>query len=391
MARTGITAPIATALWVSAILWPTSLQAQNESFEQRFQDGTEAMRSGQLDRAAEDFDKCIAADPNFAQSYFNLGLVRLEQGRSRDAAELFRKTSEVKPGLRGADLFLGIAEYRLDHYASSVAALKRAVQLEPSNPQALLWLGIAELETDDASSAVSNLEKALRLKPNDTDILYHLGRGYMQLSKETYERMYKSDPKSWRVHQVLAESFEEADRLDDAVKECQEAIRLKPSEPGLHQLLGGIYWKQNNLEKAEAEFQEELKIDPQNFAAMYKLASVSIERSKPQIGVELLQVFLREHPESRDAHYQLGRAEAQLGQNDVAIREFSAAAHGTGPIEPETLQQSYYQLAQLYRRAQRLDESRIALNTFVRLKQEADAQQDQKLQDKLKRATEQQQ
>lgn len=371
-----------------ALLYPSFLTAQSQSFEDLFRQGTEASRSGQLDIAAADFTKCIAADPSFAQSYFNLGLIRLQQGRFSDAENLFQKALQLKRGLRGANLFLGISEYRLDKYTQARAALKNAVEAEPSNPDALLWLGIAELAADDPAPAVQHLEQASKLRPDNVDILYHLGRAYMQLSKSTYERMYQTDPKSWRVHQVLAESFEEADRLDDAVKECQEAIGLKPTEPGLHQMLGEIYWKQNNLEKAEAAFEDELKVDPQNFTAMYKLASVSIERSKPEAAAQLLKRVLAEHPESRDAHYELGRAEAQLGETEAAIHDFSTVVKGTGPLDPETLRQSYYQLAQLYRRAQRLEESRVALNEFARLKQQADREQEQKLADKLKRSTE---
>ena len=189
------------------------------------------------------------------------------------------------------------------------------------------------------------------------------------------------------MHQVLAESFEEADRLDDAAKECLEAIQLRPGEPGLHQMLGEIYWKQNNLEKAEAEFQNELQRDPDNSTALFKLASVSLERSKPEVAAELLGKVLNAHPESREAHYQLGRADAELGKTDAAIREFSAAAKGEGPVSTDTLRQSYYQLAQLYRRAQRLEESKMAMGEFARLKQQADLEQEQKLADKLKRST----
>jgi hypothetical protein len=37
---------------------------------------------------------------------------------------------------------------------------------------------------------------------------------------------------------------------------------------------------------------------------------------------------------------------------------------------------------------QKPEESRLALNSFLRLKQEADQRQDQKLEDKMKRSTE---
>jgi predicted Zn-dependent protease len=200
--------------------------------------------------------------------------------------------------------------------------------------------------------------------------------------------MYQTDPASWRVHQVLAQSFVESDRLDDAIKECQEAIRLKPDEQGLHETLADVYWKQNQLPSAETEFQNELKLDVGNLSSMYKLAVVSLERSKPDVAFGLLTEVLRRQPNSADAHYQMGRAQSQLNQIEAAIRNFSAAVIASGQTDTETLRQSYYQLSQLYRRAQKPEESKVALESFMRLKQQADTQRDQKLQDKMKRSTE---
>jgi tetratricopeptide (TPR) repeat protein len=188
------------------------------------------------------------------------------------------------------------------------------------------------------------------------------------------------------VHQVLAQSFTDADRLDDAAKECSLAISLKPAEPGLHQELGDIYWKQNHLEQAESEFEQELKIVPGASTAIYKLAAIRIERSKPETAVALLRKVLDQHPDSREAHYQLARAESQMGKNDAAIEDFNLVVNGTGPGDPEIIRQSYYQLSQLYRRTQHPDQARMALNSFVKMKQDAEAQQDQKLQNKMKRA-----
>ena len=131
--------------------------------------------------------------------------------------------------------------------------------------------------------------------------------------------------------------------------------------------------------------------DLQNYTAMYKLGSISIERSEPDAAEALLKQVVREHPESREVRYQLARAEAQLGKTDAAIGDLSEVTKESGPIEPETLRQCYYQLSQLYRREQRLEESRIALNTFARLKQQADVEQERKLEDKLRRSTEPQQ
>jgi hypothetical protein len=77
-----------------------------------------------------------------------------------------------------------------------------------------------------------------------------------------------------------------------------------------------------------------------------------------------------------------------MGNSEVAIQNFQSAVADSGQNnESETLRLSYYQLAQLYRRTQHPQESRAALDSFMRLKQQADADQAQKLQDKLKRSS----
>jgi tetratricopeptide (TPR) repeat protein len=327
------------------------------------------MQAGHWDDAAQSFTQAAKLRPNFAETYFNLGLVRLQQKQWGEASQSLEHALKLRPGLRGANMFAGIANYRRNDYAGAISLLKKETLSDSKN---------------------ESLDKAAKLKPNDVDILYHRGRAHMLISKDSYEQMYKVEPNSWRVHEVLAQSFTDAERYGDAINECEEAIRLKPDEPGLHEELADIYWKQNQLDKAETEFQNELKQDPENVTAMYKLSVVSIERSKPEVAAQLLAEVLRQEPHSPDAHYQLGRAQAQMGNAETAINSFQAAVSDSSQNDTETLRQSYYQLAQLYRRTQHPEESRAALNSFMRLKQQADAEQAKRLQDKLKRSSQMQ-
>jgi tetratricopeptide (TPR) repeat protein len=370
----------------SPVLW-----GQSPQFEKSFQQGTLEMRGGQWSEAAEDFAKAATLDRSSAPAFFNLGLARLQQGRVDDALTALQHAVALAPTLRGANLFLGVARYRKNDFSGAMEALKREVRSDPRNPQALMWLGVVQLGAGDAEAASNTLDQAAKLSPGDVDILYHRGRAHMLVSKESYERMYKANPESWRVHQALAQSFVEADRLEDGAKECEIALQLRPSEPGLHEELGDIYWKQNQLEKAESSFADELKIDGESLSATYKLAVVSLERSKPETAVSLLNDLLRRAPRYPDARYQLGRAEAQLGQVDAAIGSLNAVVADQGQADRETLRQSYYQLAQLYRRAGRPDDSRTALESFMRLKQEGDAAEAEKLEHKMKRSPEAQQ
>jgi tetratricopeptide (TPR) repeat protein len=383
--RTGIFVVWSAVLLLTA---PASLFGQDAGFEKSFNEGTQAMRAGDWNSAVTSFTQATKILPGSAQAHFNLGLAQLQQERPQEAIPAFNRAIELSPRLKGAHLFLGIAHYRLNDYPAAITALRKETQIDAANAKALMWLGVAQLAAGDADAAVASLDKAAQLNPGDVDILYHRGRAHMLVSKESYEQMYKADPNSWRVHQALAQSFVEADRLDDAVHECQNALNLRPQEPGLHEELADIYWNQNQLEKAEAAFQDELKIDPESISSMYKLAVVSLERSKPEVTVSLLSQVLQRSPGYRDSHYQRGRAEAQLGQVDQAIGDFKAEVAIGDRGDAESLRQSYYQLAQLYRRAQQPEESKAALEAFLRLKQKSDAAQAQKLQDKVSRSAE---
>jgi tetratricopeptide (TPR) repeat protein len=378
-----------TGLVVFALLPAAS--AQNKRLEKTFLQGTQALRDGHFEEAATAFSQAVTISPSFAEAHFNLGLTRLQQGHLEEATASLSKSLTLKPSLRGANLFLAIALYRSNDFDKAAAALKREIQIDPASADAFMWLGVVQLAQGKPSLAATSLDEAAALRPGDVDILYHRGRAHMLVSKESYEQMYEIAPASWRVHQVLAQSFVEADRLDDAILECKEALRLKPEEPGLHQALADVYLKKNDLVNAEAEYQNEIQLNPGSLSSKYSLAVVSIERSKAEVAEELLRQVLQAQPRSADANYQMGRAQAQLGNTDGAIRSFSTAVADSGKqTDSETLRQSYYQLAQLYRRARQPEQSKAALDSFLRLKQQADARQAQKLQDKLKRAAESQ-
>ena len=366
---------------------PCALLGQAPSFERSFSAGAQAMRAGDWSLATTSFTQASRILPTSAEAHFNLGLALLQEAHLRESLPEFKRATALSPQLKGPHLFFGIAQYRLNYYNSSITALRKETQIDGKNAKVWMWLGVAQLAAGDADAASTSLDKAAQLSPNDVDILYHRGRAHMLVSKDSYEQMYKADPNSWRVHEALAQSFVEADRLDDAVQECRNALNLHPSEPGLHEELADIYWKQNQLEKAEEAFQEELKIDPESLSSRYKLAVVSLERSKPDVTVALLSEILHQVPDYRDSHYQRGRAEAQLGKVEDAIGDFKEEVKQGQAGDQESLRQSYYQLAQLYRRAQKPQESKAALDAFLRLKQEEDAAQAQKLQDKLKRSS----
>jgi len=266
------------------------LRAQSPlGVDSRFREASEAMRNGNLEAAAEGFVAVVKEAPSFAAAHLNLGLVREEQGRHEEAIASFQKALLLNPKLRGANLFLGIAEYRLNQLDKAIPPLRKETAAYPKDAGAWMWLGVVELAGEHPEEAAAALDKAADLNPSDVDILYHRGQAHLLVSKNSYARMFKVDPKSWRVHQVIAQASAEADHYADAVAEYLAAIKLAPTQPGLHEELGSEYSSLGKVQEAEDAFLRELEIDPNSVFARYKLGVLNVERGDGAKAKELIE------------------------------------------------------------------------------------------------------
>jgi tetratricopeptide (TPR) repeat protein len=356
--------------------------AANETFRQ----ATQAMRAGQLDAAAAGFASAIKQNPRFAEAYFNLGLVQTTQGLNEEAVASFQKAIALKPQLHGANLFLGIAECRQNRLDEAAAALQKETSTYPKDAGAWMWLGVVRLAQEQPAEAAAALDKAAKLDPKNVDILYHRGRAHLLVSKDSYTEMFRLDPKSWRVHQVLAQTDAESEHHEEAVAEYLEAIKLAPTQPGLHEELGSEYRILVKLPEAEAAFRRELEIDPNNILAQYKLGVMAVEKGDAAEGKKLIEGALKEKPGLLNADYNLGRAEMLLGDDTGAAEDFKRATQSNS--EPEIIRQSWYQLGTVLRRMHRTEEAQQAFATFQKLK---DAEEEDLQRRKRKRAMQQEQ
>jgi tetratricopeptide (TPR) repeat protein len=361
-------------LLVFCFLTPLTFLAQTPSQAATFTAATQAMQQGSLEEAAAGFAKVVKQAPTFAEAHFNLGLVRQEQGQFDEAIASFRKALALKPRLHGANLFLGITEFRVNNLDAALTAIKKETIAYPKDANAWMWLGVVNLAHDHPEDAAEALDKADKLKPGDPDILYHRGRAHLLVSKNSYAEMFTADPKSWRVHRVLAQANAEADRHVEAIAEYEAAIKLSPTQPGLHEELGSEYRNANKIPEAEQAFQRELEIDPNNVLARYKLGALAVEQGDGAKAKQLIEEALKQKPGLIHSDYNLGRAEMLLGNDAVAATHFERATQTD--TDPEVVEQAWYQLGTAFRRMRRVDEARNAMQMFQKLKdQEAERSQ----------------
>ncbi len=343
------------------------------------QQGTLAMRSNQPEEAVRDFQQVTAKAPHFAEGYLNLGLALSQLSRNGEAAAALGQAVALKPALRGAHLFLAIADYKLDRQDAAAAAIRKETALDPKAAQAWMWQGIIDLAQAQLTSAVEDLDRASSLDPKNVDILYHRGRAALALSRESYETLYKEDPQSWHVHQILAQADVESDHDVDAVEQYKQAIATAPVQGGLYEAMGSSLWRTGKYQEAEQAFETALKLDPNDSLTLYKLGCLRIDRGNAAAGKPLLERAIAADPSLKLSSYYLGRAESELGNDQKAVADFKKVI--ADDIDPDTTKQAYFQLSRSYRRLHDNTAATAAQAEYRRL----DEQGKDVMQEKLRR------
>ena len=343
-----------------------------------FRKGTEALRAGHPDEAVEDFEQVTRESPRFAEAYLNLGLVLSQMARNEEAVQALEKGVQIKPSMRGAHLFLAISEYRVGKFAAAAEAIRKETSASPSDAQAWMWQGIVDLSLGRLAVAVEDLDHALTLDSKNVDILYHRGHAALALSRQSYETMFKLDPHSWHVSQVLAEADVESGNDADAIEQYKAAIAAAPPQSGLYEALGSALWRTGKYPEAQQAYEQAVKVDPGDTVAVYKLGCLRIDRGDAAGGKPLLERVEVADPTLTMTSYYLGRAEIQLGNNDAAIADLKRTIEEH--LDEETTKQAYFQLARVYRRTHEMAASEQAQAEYRLL----DQRSKDVLQEKLK-------
>jgi tetratricopeptide (TPR) repeat protein len=363
---------VVTLLLLSNTSWLGAQSNQTQDSAQvmkMMQLGSEAMHQGKPSEAEQYFRQATTMAPQMADAYLGLGLAQMRENKAAEADAALGRTIELNPKMLGAHMFFGIANYQLNKFDEASKALREEISLQPDNTEALTWLGIVELGSGRPDLAAGPLDQAAALRPNDPNILYYRGRAHTLIAAQTYQALYRLDPDSWYVHRALGESLSESGQPEKAIAEYEAAIRKQPNNPDLYESLGNEDQKMSRFEEATKAYQQEMKLSPENGIALYNLGKIQVETGDPQAGVALLQRAVSAHASAAPTYFYLGLGLSKLGQNLEAAGwlEKSLANGPSDFIE----QSAYYELARVYQKLNRKEDSQRTLDELKKLKAQA--------------------
>ena len=157
-------------------------------------------RSGNHQRAIEDFDKAIELNPQFAQAYSNRGAAYAARGQYEEA----------------------IGEY------------KQVLKIDPDNVQAHNNLGHLYIDREiDLEEGLRLIRKALSIAPENPSMVDSLGwayykKGMFDEALEQLERAIKLGGEGAEFHEHLAKVLEKKQMHEEAIKAWEKVLEIDP-------------------------------------------------------------------------------------------------------------------------------------------------------------------
>jgi tetratricopeptide (TPR) repeat protein len=139
------------------------------------------------------------------------------------------------------------------------------------------------------------------------------------------EKRVADAPDDFPAHDALGADYFQAGRQDDALKELNAALRLKPDHAVANFNISVVDMLKGNLDDAAAHLRKAIAVRGDYAEAHNNLGILLMREGSLDPAIAQFREVLRIHPDSSDAHYNLGRALLGAGRTAEAVGHLRVA------------------------------------------------------------------
>jgi len=208
----------------------------------------------------------------------------------------------------------GAASDARHDYEAAIADLTRACELAPTESSHFYQRGMAHWHKGDADAALADFDQAIKLKPDNAEAL--IGRASLRASRKApaaevtrdLEAAVSALPKQAEMHLQIGSLYDSvgqpaaavseyskwidshprdnllmagalnsrcwsralaAKELEQALSDCNAALRMKPNTADFLDSRGLVHLRQNNYDKAIADYDAALHLEPKIAWSLY--------------------------------------------------------------------------------------------------------------------------
>src|SRR5579872_2468779 len=133
--------------------------------------------AGDYLHAAREYEKAVAADPEYSEALGNLGAQYVRLGRMEDSVALFQRAIALDPAASLHQSNLALALVKLGRQEEAEKWARHAVEIDGSNGMGHYVLGcVLTFHTTTVAEAIKQLQTAARTVPRAHEVLAQLYR-----------------------------------------------------------------------------------------------------------------------------------------------------------------------------------------------------------------------
>jgi tetratricopeptide (TPR) repeat protein len=231
----------------------------------------QAQGEGRAWEAGMLYEAILARDPNHADATHYLGMVALQAGDLAKAQTLVAKSLQLNPRDGFYWMNQGLLYQRRKDTEKAVDAYQKAVELMTDNAGLWFNLGNGLMELRRLDEAISAFRRSLTLHAGDWQVWMNQGTTYLLRHRDEadsrealtcFEKMIKLAPGRGEGYNGKGLALFNLDRLAEAVRMVQEAVRVDPKLVNAWFNLARLHLELLDVDSALAAYQQATRLSP---------------------------------------------------------------------------------------------------------------------------------
>ena len=133
--------------------------------------------------------------------------------------------------------------------------------------------------------------------------------GYWKNSEILFQYASTVIENNWLAHARLGQAFSKDGRIDEAIKEYEEALKINPDDADTHFNLANVLCRKGFFDEAIRHYQEVLRLNPNDVGCHNNLGIALFRAGRRQEAVAQFEAALRVEPDNEEARRNLAVAQ----------------------------------------------------------------------------------
>lgn len=251
------------------------------TLSQAFDLARQHQTAGRHDDAEGLYRQILAAKPEVASAWQNLGVLKAARGQISDGIACLSRALALQPDLPALRLQQAILMQQTGQGADALPLLRRHVAEHPTDAVGWYNLAVLEAEHTGAEAALPAYHRVLALEPNQSQALYNLAQLHRRLGQTSdaiacLEKLLAIAPDHAEGHFHLASCCRHSGDLTRAIFHYRQTIALRPNFAAALSNLGNLLKDLGDNTDARQCLEQALTIQPDLPEAQFNLAILDL-------------------------------------------------------------------------------------------------------------------